>query len=202
MRFALMCLGLLVMAAAPASATEHRITVTEIHNFVQKTAHAMNDPNRHTARSTLNTALAENASFSNKVSVYNPAGLWHQAWYGHPAAYGAYYRYPTNPYYNPTSLSSLRKWDQINLLENKKRAIPGYEATMDITGTTINPYGTSAVVDLDMKEYSLAYTPYHPTLAGRVLHANSKCKMYLSKVNARDLMMTRMDCNTNTNLPF
>ena len=201
MRFILMLLGLIAMAIAPAGATEHRMTVTEIHNFVQKTARAINNPDRNVARNTLNMAMAENAAFINRISTYNPEGLRQQAWYGAPAG-RASYRYPVTPYYSPTSLDTLGKWDTINLLENKRRIIPGYEAAMDVTGTNISAYGMNAVVDLEMKEYSLAYSPYNPTLTDKVLHANSKCKMYLSKVNSDTLVMTRMDCNTNTTLPF
>ena len=201
MRFTLMLFALLVMAIGPAQAAENRITVTEIHNFIQNASHAINNPNRHVARNFLNRSTADNAVFVNRTAVNNTGTYWHQAWYGNPA-YGAYYRYPLNPYYSPTSVDQLGKWDNINLLENKKRMIPGYQAALDVTGTNIHPYGGHAVVDLDMKEYSLSYSPYQPNQAGRTMHANSKCKMYLSKLDDNNIVMTRMDCNTNTNLPF
>lgn len=199
MRFLVTIIALALMTAGPAQAMENRITTMDIHNFVQNTNSAINHPNQHVTRSFLNRAAADNAVFVNQVAVYNP-GAWQQAWYGHPAS-GYYYRYPLNPHYSPTSASHLGKWDHIYMLENKKRTIPGYRANMDVTGSRISAYGGTAVVDINLKEYSLAYTPYNPALTDLVMHANSTCRMYLSKVG-EDMMMTRMDCNTNTNLPL
>lgn len=202
MRSILMLFAFLVVAIAPAQATENRMTVTEIHNFIGQANSAINNPNWDVSRSFLNRTTAENAVFENRVSVYNNyAHPYHRVWHNNPY-YGSYYRYPMNPYYAPTSMRAAKKHDHINMLASKKRMIPGYHAHMDITDTTINPYGSSAVIDIDMKEYSLSYTPLHPTLATRVLHANSKCKMYLTKMGQNELILTRMDCNTNTNLPF
>ncbi len=201
MKHLFMFFALFILVIPSAQATENRMLVTDIHQFINSANSAINNPNLHVGRNFLNRTTANNAVFQNKVSVYHQANPWNRVRYNNPAAYGAYYRYPSNPYYSPTSARSLKKWDHVNLLESKKRMIPGYQAHMEITGTTINPYGQSAVVDLDMKEYSMSYTPYHPSLTQKMMHANSKCKMYLSK-QGEDLLMTRMDCNTNTNLPF
>lgn len=207
MRFLYVFFALVVMAAVqPAQAMENRISVTDIHNFINNTNSALNNPNLHVARNFLNRTTAENAVFENTVSVYdnyaaNPYDPYHRVWYNNPA-YGYYYRYPLNQYYAPTSMHSLKKWDMINQIENKKRMIPGYQAKLDITDTVISPYGGTAVVDIDLKEYSTAYNPYMPGLTQSVLNANSKCKMYLSKKGDNDMLLTRMDCNTNTNLPF
>ncbi len=201
MRFVLTFLALLVMAVPSAQATEDRIMVTDIHNFVAHANSAINNPNMNVGRNFLNRTTAENAIFENRVAVYTPADPWHRVWYNNPA-YGYNYRYPLNPYYNPTSMRNLGKWNHINMLESKKRMIPGYRAEMEITNTVISPYGGTAIVDVDMREWSLAYTPYHPTLSQQVLNANSKCKLYLSKMGDHDVVLSRMDCNTNTNLPF
>lgn len=201
MKYFFMFFAFLVMAIPPAQATENRMTVTEIHNFIGQANSAVNNPNMHVARNFLNRTTAENAAFDNRVSVYNGHDPYYRVWYNNPA-YGSYYRYPYSPYYASTSSRALHKWDHINLIENKKRMIPGYQAHMNVLDSTINPYGRTAVVDIDLKEYSLAYTPHHPTLASRVLHANSRCKMYLSKMGSDEMVLTRMDCNTNTNLPF
>lgn len=202
MRFLFTFFALLVMVMPSAHATENRIMVTDIHNFVNNANSALNNPNLHVTRNFLNRTTAENAVFENRIAVYTPgADPWHRVWYNNPA-YGHYYRYPQNPYYNPTSMRNLTKWDHINTVENKKRMIPGYQARMEVTNTVISPYGGTAIVDVDMKEYSLAYTPYHPNLTQQVLNANSKCKLYLSKMGNHDIVLSRMDCNTNTNLPF
>jgi len=203
MRFLLTVFALMVMVVPSAQATENRITVTDIHNFVNNANSAVNNPNMHVARNFLNRTTAENAIFENRIAVMNGVNPYHRVWYNNPAyAYGYYYRYPMNPYYAPTSARSLTKWDHINMVENKKRMIPGYQARMDITNTVVSPYGDSAVVDVDLKEYSLAYSPYTPTLTQQMLNANSKCKLYISKMGHHDMVLSRMDCNTNTNLPF
>lgn len=203
MKYLFMAFALFAMTTSQAQATENRILVTDIHQFINSANSAINSPNLHVGRNFINRTTTENAIFKNKVSIYNQTvNPWNRVWYNSPAtAYGVYYRYPHNPYYNPTSMNSLRKWDHINQLENKKRMIPGYQSHMEITGTTVNPYGQSAVIDVDMKEYSMSYTPYYPSLSTQIQHASSKCKMYLSKMGS-DLLLTRMDCNTNSSLPF
>lgn len=209
MRFLLTALALLMMAAPAAQASENRITVSDLYNFVSNTNSAINNPNLHVSRDFLNRITADNAVFDTTVAQYNYgynynyADPWHRVWYANPA-YGYYYRYPYARYYGygPTSMRSMTKWDHINTLENKKRMIPGYKAQMEITNTLISPYAGTAVVDVDLKEYSLAYSPYTPALTQHVLNANSKCKLYLSKRSIGDIMLSRMDCNTNTSLPF
>ncbi len=198
MRFLLTIFALLVTAVAPATAAE-RISVSDIYNFVENTNHAINNPNRHVARNHLARTTADNAIFVNHVAVLPSPGTWQAAW---ASAYSNYSRYPLNPYYTRTSTGSFSKWQTIDQLEVKKRTIPGYQAQFDVTQTEINAYGTLATVDVDLKEYSLAYTPYNPTLTTKVMHANSKCKLYLSKAGNSDIVLSRMDCNTNTNLPF
>lgn len=198
MRFLLTIFALLVTAVAPATAAE-RISVSDIHNFVENTNHAINNPNRHAARNYLASTTADNAIFVNHIAVLPQPGTWQAAWAG---TYSGYSRYPLNPYYTQTSTGNFSKWQTIDQLESKKRTIPGYQAQLDVTETKINAYGTAATVDVDLKEYSLAYTPYNPTLTTKVMHANSKCKLYLSKAGNSDIVLSRMDCNTNTNLPF
>jgi hypothetical protein len=88
------------------------------------------------------------------------------------------------------------------MFTDKKQRIPGYRTELKITDTTISPYGSTAVVDLDLREYSLAYSPYTPNLSQRVMHSSGKCKMYLSKVSEIQLLVTRLDCNTQSTLPY
>lgn len=202
MKILYMLFAVMVMAIPPAKAEENRaMTVPEIYNFVSSTNSAVNSPNLNTASGFLNRTTAENARFENRVAVYNGGSPWVSAWYGQPT-YSAYYRYPLSPYYSQASMRTLGKWDHINTLMHRKRMVPGYRAHMEITGTTVNPYGQSAIVDVDWKEYSLAYSPYQPSLATQAMNTNARCKMYLSKMGEHEIMLTRMDCNTNTNLPF
>jgi hypothetical protein len=95
----------------------------------------------------------------------------------------------------------MNKDDMIGLFQAKKHDIAGYWTDIAMTDGAIRPYGRSAVIDVDMKEYSLGYAAGSPNLATRILHANSKCKMYLGKSNDQ-VFISRMDCNTNTSMPF
>jgi hypothetical protein len=192
------CFALLIFVAAPAHASE-RLTVHELHNFVNDKNHAMNNANLNVARAFLARTTSENAIFDQRINTYqHNYGYMNHVYYGHPAM-SPYYRYPYNPYFKRTSTRSVGKWQQISLLEHKKMNIPGYRAVLNIENTVINPYATSAVIDIDMKEFGTAYNPASPTLASRVLHANSKCKAYVSKLNG-NLILNRMDCNTNSNI--
>ena len=79
--------------------------------------------------------------------------------------------------------------------------IVGYKPEFVVTGIKMRPYASSAVVDVSLREYSTQYAPYYSHLTAGVLHANSKCKMYLSK-HRGELFLTRMDCNTTSNMPM
>jgi len=203
MRFlALMvALGALTIAPLQAQAMENRLTVADVHNFVMKANAALNNPNMGVGRSFLNQAVASNALFENRTTHFNAPGAVHPVWYGSPYA-GAYYRYPYYTALTPVSNRAHDKWDKIAAFENKKRLIHGYWQDMTVTGLNIRPYGEGAAVDIDLKEYSLGYAPHNPNLMTRVLHANSKCKMYLNKSRHGEVLLTRMDCNTNSSLPF
>lgn len=189
--------GLGLAMSAPAHA-EKRISIHELHNFVDNTEEALNAQHLGATRSYFQRTTAENATFSHQVSQFQPYGM-QPVWYNHPQ-YGQYYRYPMAGQYAKVSSRDIGKWEEISMIERKKRSIPGYKAQLDITDTVINPYGTAAVIDIDLKEYSLAYNPYHPTLTSNVLHSNSRCKLYVSKIDDNNLFLNRMDCNTNTNL--
>jgi len=201
MRLIFSFLALMLVAMPQAQATENRILLNEIHNFIGQTNNALNNPNRHVSRNYLDRVTADNAMIQNRMSVFNGSHHLLRARYGNPA-YSAYYRYPLNPYYTHTASKTLRKWDFINTVEHKKQTIPGYRALIAVENTVINPYGSSAVVDVDMKEFGATYSPYYAGLIDQVKHSHGKCKMYLNKVNDKDLMLTRMDCNTNTSMPF
>ncbi len=203
MRVLLATIALCMLVLQPALAGEGRIMVHEIHSFIAQANSALNNPNIAVGRNFLTRNVAEGALFETNVKLFQP---------GHPAAqeiwwnqtYGQYYyRYPYAyyPYYTTSSYQEAGKWEMIRNFENKKRLIVGYQPEYIITGVKMRPDATQAVVDLDLKEYGTRYVPYSTYLTSGVLHATSKCKAYLVR-HQNQLVMTRMDCNTHTNMPF
>jgi hypothetical protein len=95
----------------------------------------------------------------------------------------------------------------ISKLETKKRTIPGYQSMFEVSEMTISPLADSAVVDVSFKERSLTYVsgltysnvPYYNQHVNLDTHA--KCKMHLAKMDNL-VYLTRMYCNTSTNLPM
>ncbi len=196
---ALLCLT----AAGTAHAAGNRITVNEVHAFVAQANDALNNPNIMAGRNFLQHNVAENAMFENSVESYAPghpmyADVWYRQTY---QGYAYRYPYPYYPYHKTTSFQQMRKWDKISAFENKKRLIVGYAPEFTITGVKMRPDASAAVVDVDLKEYSTRYAPNSLNLTSSVMHANSKCKMYLAKARMQ-VFMTRLDCNTVTSMPF
>ena len=202
MRKILTALAFMAIAIPQAQAADNRISVNEIHALIQDFNTDLNTPNTAVGRNFLNQLIADNAAFDNHLNIYSPNYAAHQVWYGH-AANPYYYRYPyaTAPYRSQVSTKSLTKWEHIGQYENKRRLIPGYQSKLSITNINMRPYARTAVIDVDMKEFSLGYNPYSYNATGTVLHANSKCKLYIEK-QSHDLNLTRMNCNTNTSLPL
>jgi hypothetical protein len=89
----------------------------------------------------------------------------------------------------------------MGLIWNKKEMVPGYHTNLHVTNVSISPYGNTATVDIEMREFGLAYNPYNPALMQRSIQANSRCRMHLTEMNNNPIL-TRMDCNTNSNLPM
>ena len=199
-KLSLLC-GLAVLAlSAPAQAND-RLHVGEVHNFVANLNVAVNNTDWSEGRNSLDRMIASNATFEDNINAYNGRYLVHNPYYYN--TYGYRYPYAYNNYYAKTGFRALNKWDQISVLETKKRTIPGYKGNFELGALTIAPLCNTAVVDVDYKEHSLAYTPtltpyYYNHVA---LNGHSKCKMHLAKQNDT-VYMTRMYCNTNTNLPL
>ncbi len=199
--FAVFALCLLMIQ--PAQATESRIMVHEIHSYIAQANSAFNNPNIAVGRDFLTRNVAEGALFETNVKMFQSSHpSVHDIWWNQ--TYGPYhYRYPYAhyPYHTTSSYQEMGKWDMISNFENKKRLIVGYRPEYVITGIKMRPNASQAVIDIDLKEYSTRYAPYSSYMTANVLHANSKCKAYLAKHNGR-VIMTRMDCNTHTNMPF
>jgi hypothetical protein len=203
MRVLLATLALCLIVLQPALAKDSRIMVHEVHSYVSQVNSALNNPNIAVGRNFLVRNVAEGALFETSVKMFHPGhpsvqDVWWKQTYG-----PYYYRYPYAyyPYYTTSGYEEMGKWEMISNFENKKRLIVGYQPEYVITGIKMRPDATQAVVDLDLKEYSTRYAPYSPYLTSGVLHANSKCKAYLVKHEGQ-IVMTRMDCNTHTQMPF
>lgn len=191
-----------VALAGPAHAGE-RMSVSEVHGFIAGLNSAMNDVNLVNTRNKLDRMISSNASFENNV---NSRFLPHHTWVNNAHYYNNFaYRYPYayHPHLAKTGFQALGKWDKISLVETKKSTIPGYKAQFELSSLTMSPMADTAVVDVDLKEFSLSYAsglaPYYYTHSN--LNGHSKCKMYISKNNRR-VALDRLYCNTNTNLPL
>lgn len=200
MRYLLLA-GAMVLSVFSTSvnATE-RLRVHDVHNFIDGLNVAVNNLNTVNGQHKLENMISNQALFEDNVNShgYNPYLV--NNYYNHN--YYAY-RYPYYHGYAHVGYKSTNKWEQISKLQTKKRTIPGYKGVFEVSEMTISPLADSAVVDVDFKEQSLAYAPnYAPYYYQHAnLNTHSKCKMHLGKMN-NTVYLTRMYCNTSTNLPM
>lgn len=192
--------ALSVFALSTHANAAERLHVYEVHNFVEQLNSAVNNVNLTSGYNTLDSMIANSAFFEDNINTHyaQPYHVNNAYYYNQ---YG--YRYPyLNPYTN-VGFKSLDKWEQINKLQMKKKTVAGYKGTFEMQNFKLTTLADSAVVDLDFKETSLSYAPgYAPYYYNHVnLNTHSKCKMHLGKVNGK-VHMTRMYCNTSTNLPI
>lgn len=185
---------------AQSDASE-RLRVNDVHNYVQSLNNAINNVNVLSGRNALENMISNQALFEDNVNTHrygNPYlvnNVYNNPYYA--------YRYPYHHGYTNVGYRSKNKWEKISLLETKKRTIPGYKGVFEVGEMTISPLADSAVVDVDFKEQSLTYAPgYAPYYYHHAnLNTHSKCKMHLGKMNDT-VYLTRMYCNTSTNLPL
>lgn len=198
---------------SPAAEANERLRVNDIHNFISNFNGAINSASFHNGRSHLDTLISNQATFENNVNNFNNSHLVNNHYnYGY---YG--YRYPYHTVHTNIGFKSYDKWEKIRNLETKKRTVPGYRAALNVDKIIISPTAETAVVDVDFREQSVTYNGYNyngynaynngyygyaPHHYNHVnLNTHSKCKLHLAK--ARDqVFLTRMYCNTNTNLPL
>ncbi|MFK7840230.1 MAG: hypothetical protein AB8B83_07855 [Bdellovibrionales bacterium] len=197
--------GLLMVGAAlvvcgatnPAQAAE-RISLSEVNNFVSKLTNAVNSPDPGVVRSFLNRNVSSSGTYSNTLNA-----SWIDGRYGYRVyngyAVSPYYRYPYayNTYLKPTSYNAVGKAGLISQIEHKKTMVPRYHQTMDIIGTRMPADATSALVDVDLREFGLSYamSPYGVHHGAKIQHANSRCQLNLAKSNGQ-VMLKSMSCNT------
>lgn len=202
-----------------ANASDNRLSMNDVSMFIDKMEVALNDSDPTVGRLFLERNLVTNATYHNNVN-----GTWlggHQAWLANNGYYGSpyYYRYPyaQNWQHRQASYHSDTKSGLINEFLHKKRAIPNYQKQISILGTKMPADATSAVVDVRMKEFGLAYTgapygydyyrygyyPYGPVGAQGVNfeHSDARCYIHLRK-NSGDVQMTLLNCNTLVRGPF
>lgn len=202
MKYLLLAGAMVFMTFATTTAdANERLKVNDIHNYVANLNNALNNVHASNGRSQLENMISNQATFEDNVNshTYNQTH-----WVNNPYHYQAYgYRYPYYQGYTNVGYRSLNKWEQISKLETKKRTVPGYKGLFELSNITISPLADSAVVDVDFKEQSLNYAAgYAPYYYNHVnLNTHSKCKMHLGKMN-NIVYLTRMYCNTTTNLPL
>ena len=203
MKFYTFLVAACLMAIPQAQAADHAISVNDVHNFVMQTNSALNSPSSSTGRAYLERIVADNAIFENRIVVYDQTGNPYQSVSYQRPVMSAYYRYPYGGAIQNVSMRALDKYDYVNTFSNKKNMIYGYWTDAAVMGirTAAHDDPAKAIVDVDIKEYSLGYEPGNPDHMMRVMHANAKCKMYLHEGDA-GIKMTRMDCNMNSTLPF
>lgn len=201
-KFLALCAVAALALPTAAEARDDRLTVHEIYNFVNATNMALANASITVGKSYLQRNLAENAQFETNFKGLVHTSHYVPVWYGD--AYNPYaYRYPY-PHYTKlatTGVQRLGKWDKITNFENKKRLVAGYKPVMKITEIHMPAEANSAVVDVDLVEYGTSYAPHNPYLRVNAVQAESKCKLYLSERNEK-LFVTRMDCNSLSNLPL
>jgi hypothetical protein len=192
--------AMVVALFSTSAQANDRLRVNDVHNFVSQMNGAIMDVNSVRGRNTLETLISSQAVFEDNVNNYGHNTHWvngthHYDYYG--------YRYPYYQNYSTVGYRSANKWEKISLLETRKRTIPGYKGFVEINDMTISPLADSAVVDIDFKEQSMTYAPgYAPYYYHHAsLNTHSKCKMQLAKRD-NHVFLTRMTCNTNTNLPL
>lgn len=188
---------------------EERLRVNDVHNFITQLNSAVNNVTSSSGRSQLENMILNQARFEDNVNSHT---YQQTQWVNNP--YNNYYgyRYPYYQNYTNVGYRSLDKWELISKIETKKRTVPGYKGVFTLSDIVISPLADSAVVDVDFKEQSLSYAPgynygygygyapYHYQHAN--VNTHSKCKVHLAKMDNNAVYLTRMYCNTTTNLPF
>jgi len=188
----------------PAQAND-RISLYEVNTFLTKMTNAVNSRDLNVSNAFLNSHVKANAIISDTRNASWVDGRYvYSAWNGYHAS--PYYRYPAmayNSYLKPTSYQSVGKTGLIASLNHKKTMIPRYHQTMSVLATRMPADASSVVVDVNLREFGLAYTQASYGLHGyaqKVEHSNARCQLGLKK-EAGFMKLTSMSCNTVINTP-
>ena len=173
-----------------------RLSMHEINNFVAKYTNAVNSPGTDIGKRFLQNHVSTTAMFQDNMSAWTDNRYYYQAWNGYGYV-SPYYRYPYyNGYAHPTALKSADKVTKIENFERKKSIVPRYHQTMDVLGASISIDAKTAVLDVHVREYGLAYglAPYGYNYGQKLQHSNARCNLHLTKSNG-DVLITKMVCN-------
>lgn len=195
--------ALVVCGATNSAQAGERLSMYEVNSFVTKMTNAVNSPDPRVVRSFLHRNIASSATYSNTMNTAWVDGRYvHPAWSGYNVS--SYYRYPHgyNTYYKPTSYNAVGKAGLISQIEHKKTMIPRYHQTMSILSTRMPADASSAIVDVDMREFGLNYAiaPYGVYHGQKVQHASARCQLHLGKKDGQ-VMLKKLDCNTTSAMP-
>lgn len=190
--------ALVAIGATNSAQASERLSLHEVNNFVTKMTNAVNSPDPRVVRGFLNRNIASGATYSNTLNeTWVEGDGYQQAWTGYNISPS--YRYPHgyNTYLKPTSYEAVGKAGLIGQIEHKKTIIPRYHQTMSVLGSKMPTNASSAIVDVNLREYGLSYAaaPYGAYHGKKIEHANARCQLHLGKKDGQ-VMLTRMDCNT------
>lgn len=211
----LMSAAIMIGGFTNAAQARDSITPHEAKAFVAKLESAINNVDSRIGLAFLSTNVSSNAIFENTFGENRLDGQYHayRAWSNHPSV-SSYYRYPYtyDTRFQPTSVSTVSKARMVNQLQHKKNIIPGYHQYISIIDADIPVGGSSAVLDIRVRELGAAYAPtntplyapkyssaymhrYGAQYAYDVEHAESRCLLNLNK-DYGDILITKMRCNT------
>jgi len=193
--------------AGVAHAKTERLTVYEVNTFMTKFTNAMNNPDPRTGQSFLNRSLDKDASFYNKVVHGYDNWRYHQPVWDNQ--YGSsWYRYPyaNNRYHNVIGHKTLDKDAIVADFLTKKNVIPRYTLETATTGIRMPAEATSAIVDVNFKEFGLHYSwgpygRYDSRYQNRIKHSEADCKLHLEKERGL-INVTYMNCDTVVRGPY
>lgn len=196
--------ALIVCGTTNSAQASERLSLYEVNNFVAKLANAVNSPDPMYVRAFLDRNISMDATYMNTMNAtWVDTAAPQQVWSGYNVS--PYYRYPQgyNAYMKPTSYSAVGKNGIINQIEHKKNMVPRYHQTMSILSTSMPSGSSSAVVDVNMREFGMVYkpAPYGVYHASKVEHSNARCQLQINK-EKNMLKLKRMTCNTVMNSPM
>lgn len=199
--------ALAVCGFSTTADANERLSMYDVNSFINQMTNAVNNPNPDVGRTFLSNKVVSSATFSNTLNrpyaAYADGRYAHPAWYGHHTS--SYYRYPYawNGYATVASREAVGKGGLIKQFENKKTLIPRYHQSASVLATRMPADATSAVVDVQIREFGLSYAlaPYGAQYGQKIEHSAANCRMHLKKESG-DVLLTSMTCNTATYMPI
>jgi len=209
-------MGAVVLSISSAQAAD-RLTQNDVSRFFKHMDIAISSHDVRDVRDFLSYNTSSVVSFDSTIGDVAPHyvgyngyaydrgyyGYNRNAWNvsGNWDANPYYYRYPHyNAGFRATGVRRLDKSGMINLFENKKASIPGYSLKTSVLKVQMPAGAQSAVVDLDVKEFGLAYAGYAPGFSRAAPLSNSTCKAHLQVLHGQTVL-SRLNCNMISAIP-